>query len=114
MEERDRFISSTKNMSDVEVENKLRPISFDEYVGQEKAKSNLSVYIESAKLRAEALDHVLLYGPPGLGKQQTMLSHCTHLPSKSSLPRSPSTGSGSQGWSGTDSIFPAHATGNPC
>ena len=49
MEERDRFISSTKNMSDVEVENKLRPVSFDEYVGQEKIKSNLKVlYIVSS------------------------------------------------------------------
>ncbi|MBE5741278.1 MAG: Holliday junction branch migration DNA helicase RuvB [Clostridiales bacterium] len=73
MEERDRFISSTKNMSDVEVENKLRPMSFDEYVGQEKIKSNLKVFISAAKKRKEALDHVLLYGPPGLGK--TTLSH---------------------------------------
>lgn len=73
MEERDRFISSTKNMSDVEVENKLRPMTFDEYVGQEKIKSNLKVYIAAAKKRKEALDHVLLYGPPGLGK--TTLSH---------------------------------------
>jgi len=73
MEERDRFISSTKNMSDVEVENKLRPMSFDEYVGQEKIKQNLKVYITAAKKRKEALDHVLLYGPPGLGK--TTLSH---------------------------------------
>lgn len=73
MEESERFISSTKNMSDVEVENKLRPLSFDEYVGQEKIKSNLKVYIAAAKKRKEALDHVLLYGPPGLGK--TTLSH---------------------------------------
>ena len=73
MEERDRFISSTKNMTDVEVENKLRPMSFDEYVGQEKIKSNLKVFITATKKRKEALDHVLLYGPPGLGK--TTLSH---------------------------------------
>ncbi len=73
MEERDRFISSTKTMTDVEVENKLRPISFDEYVGQEKIKFNLKIYISAAKKRKEALDHVLLYGPPGLGK--TTLSH---------------------------------------
>lgn len=53
---------------DYEVENSLRPKTLAEYVGQEKAKSNLKVYIESAKLRGEALDHVLLYGPPGLGK----------------------------------------------
>ena len=73
MEERDRFISSTKNMTDVEVENKLRPMSFDEYVGQEKIKSNLKVFITATKKRKEALDHVLLYGPQGLGK--TTLSH---------------------------------------
>ena len=73
MEEESRFISSTKNMSDCEVENKLRPISFDEYVGQEKVKANLKVYIDATKKRKEALDHVLLYGPPGLGK--TTLSH---------------------------------------
>ncbi len=73
MEEKDRFISSTKNMSDVEVENKLRPMSFAEYVGQEKIKSNLKVFITAAQKRKEALDHVLLYGPPGLGK--TTLSH---------------------------------------
>ena len=56
------------SMADGDVENCLRPKSLTEYVGQEKAKSNLKVYIESAKLRGEALDHVLLYGPPGLGK----------------------------------------------
>ena len=53
---------------DADVENDLRPKTLDEYVGQTKAKENLKVYIESAKLRGEALDHVLLYGPPGLGK----------------------------------------------
>ena len=53
---------------DSEVENSLRPKTLADYVGQEKVKSNLKVYIDSAKLRSEALDHVLLYGPPGLGK----------------------------------------------
>lgn len=53
---------------DSEVENSLRPRTLDEYIGQEKAKGNLKIYIESAKRRGEALDHVLLYGPPGLGK----------------------------------------------
>ena len=53
---------------DGDVENCLRPKALTEYVGQEKAKSNLKIYIESAKLRSEPLDHVLLYGPPGLGK----------------------------------------------
>ena len=56
------------SVQDADVENCLRPKVLDEYIGQEKAKSNLRVYIESAKIRGEALDHVLLYGPPGLGK----------------------------------------------
>jgi Holliday junction DNA helicase RuvB len=64
-----RIISSEYSSSqDAEVENCLRPKTLSEYVGQQKAKSNLEVYIESAKLRGEPLDHVLLYGPPGLGK----------------------------------------------
>ena len=53
---------------DAEVENSLRPKTLSEYVGQTKAKENLKIYIESAKMRGESLDHVLLYGPPGLGK----------------------------------------------
>ena len=73
MEDFERFISSGKKASDSEVENTLRPLSLDEYVGQSKVKGNLSVYIKAAKKRKEALDHVLLYGPPGLGK--TTLSH---------------------------------------
>ena len=68
-----RFITSTKNVTDVEIENCLRPTSMSEYVGQEKVKNNISIYIRAAKERKEALDHVLLYGPPGLGK--TTLSH---------------------------------------
>ena len=64
-----RIVSSEYTSSqDAEVENSLRPKTLAEYVGQEKAKGNLKVYIESAKLRGEPLDHVLLYGPPGLGK----------------------------------------------
>ena len=69
----DRFITSTKNLTDAEIENSLRPTSFDEYVGQTKVKESLMVYIKAAKSRKENLDHVLLYGPPGLGK--TTLSH---------------------------------------
>ena len=49
-------------------DNILRPTTLDEYVGQDKIKENLRVFIASAKQRGEALDHVLLYGPPGLGK----------------------------------------------
>ncbi len=73
MEEYERFITSTKNLTDAEIENSLRPTSFDEYIGQTKVKESLSVYIQAAKSRKESLDHVLLYGPPGLGK--TTLSH---------------------------------------
>ena len=73
MEDVDRFITSTKNLTDAEIENSLRPTSFDEYIGQTKVKEALSVYIQAAKSRKESLDHVLLYGPPGLGK--TTLSH---------------------------------------
>lgn len=73
MEEAERFITSTKNLTDAEIENKLRPTSFDEYMGQSKVKEALSIYIQAAKERKESLDHVLLYGPPGLGK--TTLSH---------------------------------------
>ena len=73
MEEMDRFITSTKNATDLEIENSLRPRAMKEYVGQEKIKNNLEIYIKAAKNRGETLDHVLLYGPPGLGK--TTLSH---------------------------------------
>ena len=68
-----RFITSTKNITDSEIENRLRPTTMEEYVGQEKVKANLEVYIKAARERKEALDHVLLYGPPGLGK--TTISH---------------------------------------
>ncbi|WP_454970233.1 Holliday junction branch migration DNA helicase RuvB [Eubacterium sp.] len=54
--------------ADEEIENSLRPKQLTDYVGQEKAKENLSIYIKAAKQRGESLDHVLFYGPPGLGK----------------------------------------------
>lgn len=73
MEDINRFISSSKNMSDAEIENSLRPNRMQDYVGQEKIKHSLGIYIQAAKSRGESLDHVLLYGPPGLGK--TTLSH---------------------------------------
>ncbi|MEG1752265.1 MAG: AAA family ATPase, partial [Clostridia bacterium] len=68
IEEEDRFITSNLTAEDTEVENKLRPKTMNEYIGQKKVKENLKVYIEATKKRGEALDHVLLYGPPGLGK----------------------------------------------
>ncbi|MDE6435589.1 MAG: Holliday junction branch migration DNA helicase RuvB [Lachnospiraceae bacterium] len=64
----DRMISTQILPEDVKIENNLRPAMLSDYVGQEKVKNNLKVFIEAAKNRGEALDHVLLYGPPGLGK----------------------------------------------
>lgn len=64
-----RLVDPEFNLEDESVnENNLRPKTFDEYIGQEKAKENLKIYIEAARQRAEPLDHLLLYGPPGLGK----------------------------------------------
>ena len=63
-----RMIAPEYSPEDAEVENPLRPRFLSEYIGQEKVKENLSVFIEAAKHRREPLDHVLLYGPPGLGK----------------------------------------------
>lgn len=64
----ERIISANLMMEDVEAELSLRPRYLAEYIGQEGVKNNLKVYIEAAKMRKEALDHVLLSGPPGLGK----------------------------------------------
>ncbi len=68
MDFEERIMTSELTGHDAEIETGLRPRSLDEYVGQEKARENLSIYIEAARRRNEALDHVLLYGPPGLGK----------------------------------------------
>lgn len=66
-EEEERVIGRTKQFDDRDEKN-LRPITFEEYSGQKKVKENLSIFINAARKRGEALDHVLLYGPPGLGK----------------------------------------------
>ena len=63
-----RIVTPEITRDEGDAENSLRPKTLAEYVGQEKAKENLRVFIEAAKLRGEPLDHVLLYGPPGLGK----------------------------------------------
>ena len=63
-----RVISTQMQDEDIKIEKTLRPMTLDEYIGQEKAKANLKVYIEAAKQRGESLDHVLFYGPQGLGK----------------------------------------------
>jgi Holliday junction DNA helicase RuvB len=64
----DRIISANLMMDEQSVEFSLRPRYLGEYIGQNQVKENLKIYIEAAKMRSEALDHVLLYGPPGLGK----------------------------------------------
>lgn len=63
-----RIVSPDLNEVDNDIETSLRPKTFNEYIGQEKAKENLKIYIDAAKARGDVLDHVLLYGPPGLGK----------------------------------------------
>ena len=69
----DRIVEIEKMQLDESVESSLRPSSFEDYVGQDKIKSNLAIAIAAAKKRADVLDHVLFYGPPGLGK--TTLAH---------------------------------------
>lgn len=64
----DRIVSTEEADEDSTIEQGLRPHTLGEYIGQEKVKANLGVFIEAAKMRSEPLDHVLLYGPPGLGK----------------------------------------------
>ncbi len=63
-----RIVSTSYSSEDSDTDSSLRPKSLDEYIGQDKAKENLKVYMDAAKFRGESLDHVLLYGPPGLGK----------------------------------------------
>ena len=63
-----RVISTELAEEDIKIESNLRPLSLDDYIGQDKVKRNLKVYIQAARERGDALDHVLFYGPPGLGK----------------------------------------------
>lgn len=67
-ERSNRIVEPEYTESDTDIEYSLRPKVLDEYIGQDKVKENMKVYIEAAKKRGECLDHVLLYGPPGLGK----------------------------------------------
>ena len=64
----DRVISTELVEEDITIENHLRPQKLEDYIGQEKVKKNLKIFIEAAKSRGESIDHVLFYGPPGLGK----------------------------------------------
>lgn len=69
----ERIITNEELPSDNNLEETLRPQALDEYIGQNEVKENIRVFVEAAKMRGESLDHVLLYGPPGLGK--TTLAH---------------------------------------
>ncbi|MFN7249224.1 MAG: Holliday junction branch migration DNA helicase RuvB [Anaerobacillus sp.] len=73
----ERMVSAEVQQEEETLENQLRPQFLTQYIGQEKVKNNLKVFIEAAKLRNESLDHVLLYGPPGLGKTTlaTIIAH---------------------------------------
>ena len=68
MEENKIMNPEIEDIEEERLEKSLRPKVLEEYIGQDKVKDNMKVYIEAAKRRGEALDHVLLYGPPGLGK----------------------------------------------
>ncbi len=74
----DRIISPGFGEEDVQ-ETSLRPRRLDDYIGQDQIKSNLRIQLEAAQLRGEALDHVLLYGPPGLGKTSLSLIIATEM-----------------------------------
>ena len=64
---------------DTEFEKKLRPLDFDDFSGQDKVVENLRIFVAAAKMRGESLDHVLLHGPPGLGKQLLRILLPTNL-----------------------------------
>ena len=74
LDQKERLVSAAQVDDDSSFELKLRPQRLSEFIGQNKVKENLSIAIEAAKSRGEALDHVLLYGPPGLGKTRWPIS----------------------------------------
>ena len=85
----DRLISTEYSAEDTEIDKGLRPKSLEEYIGQEKAKENLKIAIEAVKARGDSLDHVLLYGPPGLGKTTLSVIIATELGSNIKITSGP-------------------------
>ena len=78
----DRLVSPADMASDKAMDISLRPRTMDEYIGQEAMREKLSIFLEAARRRQEALDHVLIFGPPGLGK--TTLAHVLKTPAMKS------------------------------
>lgn len=68
MNEEERIVNPSIEIEDMDIDVSLRPKTLDSYIGQEKVKSNMKIFINAAKKRGDSLDHVLLYGPPGLRK----------------------------------------------
>jgi len=64
----DRMLDTAPDSEEVQIDTRLRPLNFDDYIGQDKVKKNLEIFISAARMRGDALDHALFYGPPGLGK----------------------------------------------
>jgi len=83
----DRIITAQLDDEEKRYEATLRPPSLSEYIGQEKVKENLNIFIEAAKRRSEALDHVLFYGPPGLGKTTLAYIISRELGGRETLPQ---------------------------
>ena len=64
----ERVLDTAAENEEVQFDTRLRPLNFGDYIGQEKVKKNLEIFIAAARMRGDALDHALFYGPPGLGK----------------------------------------------
>lgn len=76
LEENKLMRPELENVEEIRLENSLRPKVLQDYIGQDKVKENMKIYIEAAKKRREPLDHVLLYGPPGLRKNDVIEYYC--------------------------------------